>query len=122
MSSPTSAVTQVSGSQASGTQSSPASAKNELDPLSQKDTFLKLMVEQLRHQNPMSPSDSNQFLTQLAQFTQLEQITNVRTNTDSINAILTKAFGAAPTDTGGTTDAGGSTGDSSSTGNSGVTN
>jgi flagellar basal-body rod modification protein FlgD len=80
------------------------------------------MVEQLKHQDPTNPTDSNQFLTQLAQFTELEQVTNLRTDADSINAILTKAFGPAPTDAGGTTGAGGSTGTNSSTGNFGATN
>lgn len=38
-----------------------------------KDMFLKLLVAQIRNQDPLNPSDSVQFLTQLAQFTQLEQ-------------------------------------------------
>lgn len=42
-----------------------------------KDDFLKLMVTQLRHQDPMNPVDDTQFLAQMAQFATLEQITNV---------------------------------------------
>ncbi len=39
-----------------------------------KDTFLKLMVAQLRNQDPMNPTDSTQFLAQTAQFTSLEKM------------------------------------------------
>jgi flagellar basal-body rod modification protein FlgD len=38
-----------------------------------KNMFLQLLVAQIKNQDPMSPSDGVQFLTQLAQFQQLEQ-------------------------------------------------
>lgn len=44
-------------------------------------TFLQLMVTQLQHQDPLSPTDSSQYLTQMAQFTALEQETNTATST-----------------------------------------
>jgi flagellar basal-body rod modification protein FlgD len=39
-----------------------------------KDEFLKILVTQLRYQDPMSPLDSSQFAAQLAQFSSLEQL------------------------------------------------
>ncbi|WP_320669645.1 flagellar hook capping FlgD N-terminal domain-containing protein [Patulibacter defluvii] len=42
-----------------------------------KDAFLKLMVTQLRRQDPMNPVDDSAFLAQTAQFSTLEQISNV---------------------------------------------
>lgn len=48
-----------------------------------KDDFLKLFVEQLKAQDPLSPMDNNQFIAQSAQFTQLEQMTNLNTNITS---------------------------------------
>ncbi len=45
-----------------------------------KDDFLKLFVEQLRSQDPLSPMDNNEFIAQSAQFTQLEQMENLNTN------------------------------------------
>jgi flagellar basal-body rod modification protein FlgD len=44
-----------------------------------QDTFLKLLVEQLKHQDPMSPQDSAQFVAQLAQFNSLEQLISINT-------------------------------------------
>lgn len=38
------------------------------------EAFLKLMVAQLRYQNPMEPSDPGQMMLQTAQFTQLETL------------------------------------------------
>jgi flagellar basal-body rod modification protein FlgD len=52
------------------------------DPLASKDVFL-----QLKNQDPLSPADGLQFVTQLAQFTSLEQSTQMR---DDLDAILTQ--------------------------------
>jgi flagellar basal-body rod modification protein FlgD len=39
--------------------------------------FLKLMIAQLQAQNPLSPANTNEYVTELAQFTQVEQTTNL---------------------------------------------
>ena len=39
--------------------------------------FLKLMIAQLQAQNPLQPANTNEFLSELAQFTQVEQTTNL---------------------------------------------
>jgi flagellar basal-body rod modification protein FlgD len=61
-----------------------------------KNMFLQLLVAQIKNQDPMSPSDGVQFLTQLAQFQQLEQAMNsgqdlsaIRTDLDKLAAIGT---------------------------------
>jgi flagellar basal-body rod modification protein FlgD len=55
--------------------------------------FLKLMVAQLKNQDPMNPTDSSQFLAQTAQFTSLEKLTSVADQTQqALSAQL--AFGA----------------------------
>ena len=46
-----------------------------------KDTFLKLLVEQLRHQDPTAPADSSEWTAQMAQFSTVEQLTNLATST-----------------------------------------
>jgi flagellar basal-body rod modification protein FlgD len=42
-----------------------------------KDTFLKLLAAQLQHQNPLNPTDDQQFLAQMAQMSTVEQVTNL---------------------------------------------
>lgn len=45
-----------------------------------KEDFLKLLVAQLQHQDPMNPSDATEFTAQLAQFSSLEQLFAVNEN------------------------------------------
>jgi flagellar basal-body rod modification protein FlgD len=42
--------------------------------LGDQDTFLKLLVAQMKYQDPSKPTDSTQFLAQTAQFTQVEKL------------------------------------------------
>jgi flagellar basal-body rod modification protein FlgD len=44
-----------------------------------KDTFLKLLVAQLKYQDPSNPADSTAFLAQTAQFTQVERLNELKT-------------------------------------------
>jgi len=42
-----------------------------------KDDFLKLLVGQLKNQDPLNPTSDTDFIGQMAQFSQLEQTTNM---------------------------------------------
>ena len=42
-----------------------------------KDTFLKLLVAQLKYQDPSNPADPTQFMSQTAQFTQVEKLGDI---------------------------------------------
>ena len=44
-----------------------------------KEDFLNLLVTQLRYQNPLDPMDNTEFVAQLAQFSSLEQMSNLNT-------------------------------------------
>lgn len=46
------------------------------DPIG-KDVFLRLLTTQLEHQDPLSPMESTDFVSQLAEFTQLENMTEI---------------------------------------------
>jgi flagellar basal-body rod modification protein FlgD len=48
-----------------------------------KDEFLTLLITQLQNQDPMSPMDNSEFIAQLAQFSSLEQMSNIASTTDS---------------------------------------
>jgi flagellar basal-body rod modification protein FlgD len=51
-----------------------------------KDDFLKLLVGQLQNQDPMNPMEDKDFMGQMAQFSQLEQMTNVAATLQSERA------------------------------------
>lgn len=63
---------------------------NDLD----RDAFLRLLVDQMRYQDPMDPVDNSQMIAQLAQFSALEQMNNLNNsfqelsgNIDQLNFI-----------------------------------
>ena len=52
-----------------------------------KDTFLKLLVAQLKYQDPSSPTDSSQFMQQTATFTMVEKLEELaKAQTTMVNA------------------------------------
>lgn len=51
-----------------------------------KDAYLQLFAAQAQNQNPLDPMDSSQFLAEMAQFTSLEQLTNVNLNFEKLLA------------------------------------
>ena len=54
-----------------------------------KDDFLKLLVTQLRYQNPLEPMDNNEYIAQLAQFSSLEQMQNLTLQVANLSALST---------------------------------
>src|SRR3954463_3392412 len=45
-----------------------------------QDAFLKLLMAQMQNQDPLAPTDSSQMMSQMAQFTSVEQLTNLSTS------------------------------------------
>jgi len=45
-----------------------------------KDAFLKLFITQLQNQNPLEPLNNEQFITEMAQFSSLEELNNLNVN------------------------------------------
>jgi len=68
--------------------------------LANEQTFLQLLVAQIQNQDPMSPTDSTQFVTQLAQFSSLEQLIGIKQDLDTQNASLNASKGSTQTQTG----------------------
>lgn len=74
-----------------GSTSAQDPAKPATDKLgADKNTFLKLLVAQLKNQDPLNPADGVQFVTQLAQFTSLEQATQMAQDISAIRAVIEK--------------------------------
>jgi flagellar basal-body rod modification protein FlgD len=64
----------------------PARAESQVNTdVVSKDAFLKLLVAQLEHQDPLSPMDNVEFTAQLAQFSTLEQVEQVNA---TLNALV----------------------------------
>jgi flagellar basal-body rod modification protein FlgD len=49
-----------------------------------RDDFLNLLVAQLQNQDPLNPTDSTEFTSQLAQFSSLEQLGNINSNLETL--------------------------------------
>jgi flagellar hook assembly protein FlgD len=54
----------------------------------QKSQFLQLLVAQLKAQNPLDPMDGSEFVAQLAQFSSLEELINIRGSIDNVQQLL----------------------------------
>jgi flagellar basal-body rod modification protein FlgD len=53
-----------------------------------RDDFLKLLITQLQHQDPTSPVEDKDFIAQMAQFSSLEQMTNMSTGFQKLSGLL----------------------------------
>ena len=58
-----------------------------------KDAFLKLLTVQMSHQDPLSPMDNRDMIAQLAQFSSVEQMTEVNKNLDSMKTFYSSQTG-----------------------------
>lgn len=65
----------------------PPASTNPTDKLTNETTFLNLLVTQIQNQDPLNPADSTQFVGQLVQFSQLEQLLGIN---QGIKTLVTK--------------------------------
>ncbi|MGA3039991.1 MAG: flagellar hook capping FlgD N-terminal domain-containing protein [Bryobacteraceae bacterium] len=67
------------------TGTSPTSANSSPDDVNETE-FLQLLVAQIQYQDPTNPTDSTAFVTQLAQFSSLEQLVAIHGDLDSLTS------------------------------------
>jgi flagellar basal-body rod modification protein FlgD len=87
-----------SNSTSPASSSSAAANANALNTPSES-MFLNLLVAQMQNQDPLNPTDSAQFVSQLAQFSELEQVIGIRTDTDTLASAATASTTASSTTT-----------------------
>lgn len=52
-----------------------------------KDAFLKLLVTQMQYQDPLEPTDNTEWMSQMAQFSQMEAMNNLNTAFENTQAL-----------------------------------
>ena len=83
----------AAGTAAAKPSNSPGSAGTDAAQQQQSE-FLSLLVTQLKEQNPLDPTDGTQFVTQLAQFSSLNELVNIRTTLQGFGQAASATAGA----------------------------
>src|SRR5580692_2962388 len=105
MASPISSLLGSSNTSGTNGSSNSSAASAGGTPAPSEEVFLQLLVSQIQNQDPLNPTDSTQFVSQLAQFSELEQVIAIRGDTDTMASDMQTAAATSPTQasTNGTT-------------------
>jgi flagellar basal-body rod modification protein FlgD len=69
----------------SGTNTTPGNTQSSTNDLGNVNTFLNLLVAQLQNQDPTNPVDGTTFVTQLAEFNNVQQSIGIRQDLDAVS-------------------------------------
>jgi len=83
----TPALTGATASPAATPASTAGAAESNSNGIMGQNEFLKLMIAQLQAQDPLNPGNTNEYISELAQFTQVEQTTNLASASELSSAV-----------------------------------
>jgi flagellar basal-body rod modification protein FlgD len=72
-----------------GSSSPSSSSSSSLNSLTSENTFLQLLIAQIKNQDPLNPTDSIQFVGQLVQYSELEQLMGINQGVQSLTGATT---------------------------------
>jgi flagellar basal-body rod modification protein FlgD len=70
-------INSINSTAATDTAAKPTTTTTGVQKGADRDTFLKLLVAQLKNQDPLAPQDGAAFVAQLAQFSSLDQLIGI---------------------------------------------
>jgi len=76
----------TTGGSSTGSSNSPTGST---DQLTSESTFLQLLVAQIQNQDPLNPTDSIQFVGQLVQYSELEQLMGINQGVQTLTGAVT---------------------------------
>src|ERR1700721_692228 len=90
----------TSGTNSTTGYGSTTSSASSVSSLTSEQTFLQLLVAQIQNQDPLNPTDSIQFVGQLVQYSELEQLMGINQGVQSLagSTTTTTPSGRASTD------------------------
>jgi flagellar basal-body rod modification protein FlgD len=86
----------ASSAASSASSATSSAATSSTDQLTNESTFLQLLVSQIQNQDPLNPTDSIQFVGQLVQFSQLEQLLGINKGVQSLVTDITPPSSTPP--------------------------
>jgi flagellar basal-body rod modification protein FlgD len=90
------------GTSGSGGTSSTSSTTDPTASLTSESTFLQLLIAQIQNQDPLNPTDSIQFVGQLVQYSELEQLMGINQGVQTLTGATTPTTGTSSTPNSGT--------------------
>jgi flagellar basal-body rod modification protein FlgD len=61
-----------------------------------RDVFLQLLITQLQNQDPLQPQENGEFIAQLAQFSSLENLTQIKDDIAALRSLMQAISDVAP--------------------------
>jgi flagellar basal-body rod modification protein FlgD len=87
----------TNGTTGTGSSSSSNSTTNPTASLTSESTFLQLLVAQIKNQDPLNPTDSIQFVGQLVQYSELEQLIGINQGVGTLTGAVAPTSGTSNT-------------------------